>query len=162
MPFKFFHIPVGNAEIAERDLNGFVRSHRVVSVERRFVERGENSFWSLCVDYLDGTPAASDAKSSFGKPKIDYREVLSPEDFAVFAKLRDQRKRIATEEAVPVYMVFTNGQLAEIVRVKAKTKSALEQIEGVGGARVDKYGPRILEFLSSQWNEQHAPNGKPV
>ena len=80
----------------------------------------------------------------------------------MFVKLRELRKQIATAEAVPVYMVFTNGQLAEMVRMKAKTKAALEQIEGVGGARVDKYGPRILEFLSVQWTAQHAPNGKPV
>ena len=46
---------------------------------------------------------------------MDYKEILKSEDFAVFARLRDLRKEIAQAEAVPVYTVFTNEQLAQLV-----------------------------------------------
>ena len=67
-----------------------------------------------------------------GRVKVDYREVLSPEDFAVFARLRQVRKEIAQDDAVPVYTVFTNEQLAQMVQGRATTKAALEKIAGVG------------------------------
>ena len=35
--------------------------------------------------------------------RVDYREVLSPEQFALFVKLRALRQGIAKDEAVPVY-----------------------------------------------------------
>ena len=97
-----------------------------------------------------GSPAA---RNGAARGKVDYREVLSPEDFAVFARLRQVRKEIAQAEAVPVYTVFTNEQLAQMVQARATTKAALEKIAGVGDARIEKYGARVLEFLRRQWAE---------
>jgi hypothetical protein len=87
---------------------------------------------------------------------VDYRERLSPEDFTVFARLRDLRKRMAQAEAVPVYAGFTNDQLARMVQARATSKAALESIAGVGDARIEKYGPRFLDFLKISWGG-HCP-----
>ena len=48
---------------------------------------------------------------------------------------------------MPVYTIFTNEQLAQMVTEAGATKAALEKIAGVGDARVEKYGPRFLELL---------------
>jgi hypothetical protein len=48
-----------------------------------------------------------------GRPKIDYKDVLKPEEFEVFSRLRDWRKSVAEKEAVPGYTVLTNEQLAQ-------------------------------------------------
>jgi len=148
VPYRFFYVPVHFSEWAEEELNAFLHSHRVLRVERRFVEAGENSYWSFCVDYAEGGERRGPARQQAGKSKVDYREVLSPEEFEVYAKLRELRKEIAGEESVPVYMVFTNEQLAEMVRRKVASKEGLEKIEGVGPARVDKYGAKMLELLT--------------
>ena len=66
------------------------------------------------------------------KNKIDYKEVLSEQDFAVYSTLRDIRKKIADTEGVPVYTILTNEQLAEIVRRKITSKNALSAIQGIG------------------------------
>ena len=161
MAFKFFTIPIQDNGSAEAELNAFLRSHRVLAVERRWVEQGGNSFWSLCVDYLESRRADTGfGASQAGKGKVDYREVLSPQDFQVFAKLRELRKEMSQAEAVPVYMVFTNEQLAQMVQGKVRTKERLQKIEGVGESRIDKYGPRVLEFLAKQWNDQHETGGE--
>jgi hypothetical protein len=55
--------------------------------------------------------------------KVDYREVLSAQDFAVFSKLREVRKGLAEKEGVPPYTIFTNEQLAAVVRQKVTTKA---------------------------------------
>jgi superfamily II DNA helicase RecQ len=154
MAYRFFLVPTRCPEPAQAELNGFLRAHRILSVDRRWVDRGEDSFWALCVDYLEGSNAQGGMRESRGgtRTKVDYRERLNPEDFAVFARLRQLRKEIAQADAVPVYMVFTNEQLARMVQARAATKAALEEIAGVGDARIEKYGPRVLDFLRGQWD----------
>jgi hypothetical protein len=41
MAYRVFTLPVHNRGAAETELNGFLASHRVLSVDRRFVEEGE-------------------------------------------------------------------------------------------------------------------------
>jgi len=56
MALKFFTIAIREPAEAEAELNGFLRSHRTLSVDRRFVNLGENSFWAVCVDAGTGPP----------------------------------------------------------------------------------------------------------
>lgn len=119
-------------------------------------------FWSFCVDYLEPTGNPPAGRLGGGKSKVGDREVLSPEDFPVFAKLRELRKAIAQQEAVPVYTLFTNEQLAQMVQTKAASKAALERIAGVGDARTEKYGPRLLEFLAQAFQDRDEASGKSV
>ena len=110
MKYRFFNIPATAPEVAQEELNRFCAEQQVVSLDKHFVQDGERSYWALCVCYLDtqdGPPV-----STFRKGKIDYREVLSPPDFALYAKLRDLRRTISKTDNVPAYALFTNDQLA--------------------------------------------------
>jgi hypothetical protein len=52
-------IPVAeNGETCDA-LNQLTRHVRVLSIERSFVDLGLQSFWSIVVEYLEGTPEAS-------------------------------------------------------------------------------------------------------
>jgi superfamily II DNA helicase RecQ len=161
MPFKFFAIPARDPIESEAELNGFLRGRRVLSVERRLVEAGSDSFWALCVDYLD-IPSGMRVEGRQGRGRIDYREVLPPDQFAVFARLRQWRQAVAKEEAVPAYAVFTNEQLARMVRDRCGSKADLEAIAGVGDARIEKYGTRVLELLNLAWSTSDAADGRPA
>jgi hypothetical protein len=59
MQLKLFVVPIKNLGGAEAEMNGFLRGHRVLAVKKEFVADGENSFWTFCVEYLDGTAAAT-------------------------------------------------------------------------------------------------------
>jgi superfamily II DNA helicase RecQ len=144
MALKFFTIPIRDVAHGEGELNSFLSSHRVLALDRQFVNLGENSFWTICVDYLPPSSTGDAGHGGDRKGRIDYREVLPPEAFAVFAKLRDLRKQLAQSEAVPIYTIFTNEQLAEMVRRRVSTKTDLEAIAGVGDARIGKYGEQFL------------------
>ena len=147
MQLKLFVLPIKNLGAAEAEMNAFLRGHRVLAVKKEFVPDGENSFWSFCVEYLDG--AGAGALLSGGKlPKVDYKEVLKPEEFEVFSRLRDWRKAVAEQEGVPVYVVLTNEQLAQMVQKQVKSKAGLKEIEGVGDARVEKYGEALVQLLA--------------
>src|SRR5262245_55187018 len=148
MKMQFFTIPIRDPQHAAEELNRFLISHRVVHTERQFVADGANSLWSICVSYLDGEerPSAGDKRPK----KVDYRELLPEADFALFAKLRTLRKQLADQEGVPAYALFTNEQLAEIVRRRVSSLAGLADIDGVGSARVDKYGAVFLRILKEQ------------
>ena len=149
MPLKFFHIASRDSASMEAELNAFISRHRIVTIDRRFVEAGADSFWALCVDFLHGEPGSGATHGAPGRSdrKVDYKEVLTPEQFEVFAKLRELRKQIADKDAVPVYAVFTNEQLAAMVQTQADSKTKLKAIDGVGEARIEKYGEAFLALL---------------
>lgn len=108
-----------------------------------------SSFWALAVEYLDADKDGNGA-SRRGRNKVDYKELLSAEEFTTFARLRDWRKEIAGQEAVPVYTIFTNEQLAEIVRRRITTKTGLKEIDGIGEARVSKYGSDVIKIMTGE------------
>ena len=106
MQLKLCVVSIKNLGAAEAEINGFLRGHRVLAVKKEFVSDGENSFWTFCVEYLDGVGGGSAPAQLPGRPKVDYKEVLKPEEFEVFSRLRDWRKSVAEKEGVPVYAVL--------------------------------------------------------
>ena len=149
MTLRFFAIPACDPAGAETELNHLLAASRVLTIERHFVANGEASFWAVCVRIASGPgplPEALKADQA-GARRVDYREVLSEADFAVFARLRELRKSIADAEGVPPYAVFTNEHVASMVRGKVQTLEDLGRIEGVGPGRVDPYAARFLALL---------------
>jgi superfamily II DNA helicase RecQ len=151
MQIHVFTIPIHHSESPLSDLNRFLSSHRVAEIHREFVQDGPNSAWTVCVT----TDSEHSKAESPQRNRVDYREVLSEEDFAVFAKLRTLRKQIAEQEGVPPYALFTNEQLAEIVRRRIETTDALKEINGIGPARIQKYGERFLSEMRNAADGTH-------
>jgi len=143
MQLRFFTIPIHGGDEAADELNRFLGIHRILAVDRSFVQDGANSAWALCVSFelAEGRPQPGK------RGKIDYREVLNEQDFAIFAKLRSLRKELADNEGIPAYAVLTNEQLAELVQRRVQTATALREIAGIGDARIEKYGERFLRLL---------------
>ena len=135
-------------------MNRFLRSHRVLAANREFVSAGDASFWCFAVEYLDspsGTPFTA-AGGKYSKPKVDYREVLSEEEFAKFRVLRECRKALAEADAVPAYAVFLDEHLAEMSRMSELTVANLRKIGGVGEKKVEKYGEPLLKLWEEKGN----------
>lgn len=157
MEFRFFTINALDPKEGQDELNHFCACRRVVAVDRQFVMDGQTSFWSLCVTIAPGTDTLPDVltnrsgRSARGNgsasTRVDYKEVLNEEDFARFADLRKWRKQIADAKGIPLYTVFTNEQLAEIVRQRVDSLEALGEIEGIGPARLERHGEGVIERL---------------
>ena len=74
MAFKSFRIPVSHGEAFETELNTFLRTHRVLNVDRQFVACGEQSFWAFSIDYLESAGPQPATTSAGNRAKVDYRE----------------------------------------------------------------------------------------
>jgi len=70
-------------------------------------------------------------------------------DEALFDRLRDWRKGRAEEEKVPAYVVFTDLTLQAIAEVKPADTAALLRINGIGSAKLDKYGEEVLALVTA-------------
>ncbi len=158
MKIRIFTIPIHGDPSLEHELNSFLSGHRIVSVEKRFVDAGLDSAWTFCVTWTEMSE-----KAPVRKGKIDYKEVLSEQDFKMYAVLRALRKDMAEKEGVPAYALFTNEQLAEMVRQQVKSKAQLGKIKGIGSTRVEKYGDPFLKLIEAEQEKlQPVTDGVPV
>lgn len=143
----------------QQAFNSFCAAHRVLRIERQFVADGVQSFWALCVEVADGPGALPASLKQPGRGRLgsdggaakgdrpDYKQLLSEADFTVFAALRSWRKAQAEVDGVPLFAVFTNDQLAEVARRRCGSLAALADIDGVGPARVERYGEAVLQCV---------------
>ena len=165
MQFKIFHIAISGDSEAEEEMNKFLRSRRIITVHRELSRTVSGTYWCFCVEYIDQEPKPA-TSSSFPQKKgerVDYKEILSESDFAIFSKIRDLRKELAIAESIPVYTVCTNEQLAQMVVNQCTTLAAIQQIPGFGEAKVQKYGAKFLELLGTFFNNEanHETGWKP-
>lgn len=162
MPYQFFSIVLPDVGNMAEELNSFLSTHRIIDKHWETVLRDGVPYQVCRVEYVkDGRYPQdnSTSGSSFSrKPaQVDYREVLSEDDFRVFDELRKARKKLAESEKVDAFMVFTNAQLAEMVTSHADSMEALKKIKGVGDAHLTKYGNPILEALRTARTRQSPP-----
>jgi len=164
MAFKFFRVSLHDLDGATNELNQFLTSHRVDSIERQFVNQGENSYWLFCIEYHEPQQARTLAASAGTRrrERIDYRDVLNDDDFQTYLRLKELRQQIAQEESLAVYLIFTNEHLAKIAEAHVRTKEDLQKIDGIGKARVEKYGDRVLKWLHDSRGNEHEASGESV
>jgi superfamily II DNA helicase RecQ len=144
MQIRIFTVPILNTSEEEEALNRFLKGNKILEVEQSLVEKGKEAYWCFCVRYL----ARHTTEDKESKKRIDYRAVLDEVTFQRFSKLREIRKTIATADGVPVYMVFTNDELASIAQLSEITPQTIKQIKGIGAKKVEKYGQSIIENLN--------------
>jgi len=99
---RFFTIPVHGAEEAADELNRFLAEQRILGIDRQLVVDGANSVWTICVTFEPSGTRPAAAK----RGKVDFKDVLSAPEFAVFARLRALRKNMADGEGVPAYALL--------------------------------------------------------
>jgi ATP-dependent DNA helicase RecQ len=72
---------------------------------------------------------------------------LRAEDEGVFEALRGLRKRLAEQQGVPAYVVFSDATLTEMATRRPTTQAELLTITGVGQAKLERYGDEFLALI---------------
>lgn len=65
----------------------------------------------------------------------------------LFQKLRTLRKRLADEQGVPAYIVFSDQVLWDMIEFQPGTLRQLLDVPGVGPAKLERYGDDFLRAL---------------
>ena len=67
----------------------------------------------------------------------------------LFDALRAARREIAAQSGVPPYVVFHDSTLREIAASKPRNLGELAKIQGVGAAKLERYGEAMLAVVST-------------
>jgi len=148
MRYQFFTVRCADPGPDSERLNAFLAGHSILSVDRELIADGANSYWAFCIALAEsGTAVDAAGIKAQKRGSIDYREVLSPAVFAVYARLRTLRNRLAEEQSTPPFAIFTNEQLAAMAQLPSPSREALASIEGIGDKRLAQYADAFLAEL---------------
>lgn len=142
MQIKLFTIPVGDSGGALQEMNAFLRGNKILEVENQFIGNDNGACWCFCVRYIERAhPELGGEKD--GK-KVDYKKVLDETTFGKFSKLREIRKKVAADEGISAFIVFTDDELAELAKLDEITEKAMLGIKGIGEKKVERFAKYFI------------------
>ena len=77
------------------------------------------------------------------------RKTLGAPDASLFEVLRALRKRLADEQEVPPFVIFSDATLVDMTRVKPRTPAEMLRVSGVGEHKMGRYGADFLNAITS-------------
>lgn len=156
MQIQLFNIPFADDGARVQEMNNFLRTHKVLTIDKQCIVSGQDGFWSFCVTYIGDTQPVQEQKTQSSQTdKVDYQKELEPAAAAVYSQLRDIRKEMAAEYAVSTFVIFSNYELSEFAKIAVQegqqlTPQTMMKVRGVGKQKVSKYG----QILADRYNNQ--------
>jgi superfamily II DNA helicase RecQ len=134
MQIRLFTIPVGDSGNILVEMNRFLRSHKILEARENFIGGEHGACWCFSIRYMEQQFSPSNEQ----KTMVDYKEVLDESTFQRFSKLREIRKKAATEEGLPAFAIFTDEELAGLAGLKTITRKEMLSIKE---RNQNPYGP---------------------
>ncbi len=103
-----------------------------------------------------GTANAS-IPGTFGPSRSPKKAAPTPEQEALFERLRALRKRIADATEVPPYVVFSDATLRDMCALMPTTEAELLEVKGVGAVKLERYGREFLTAIQDASGESARP-----
>ena len=85
---------------------------------------------------------------SSGHGKVALADGVPENRKALFADLRELRRRIAQEQNLPAYLIFHDATLVDIAQAMPDTLSQLGRIPGIGQSKLSRYGLELLACVA--------------
>ena len=150
MQIKTFIIPCVGAEATEAELNKFLRSQRILVVDRHFSE--SIGGWAVMVQYQDGEATRSSAFET--KDAKDYSKELSPPEYERFILLKKARTELSKANNCPAYLILTNEEIAQLSKFEKITLDLLKAgVQGIPQRRLNDHGQAIIQLLDKYKKE---------
>jgi ATP-dependent DNA helicase RecQ len=67
----------------------------------------------------------------------------------LFDALREARRKLAAQLGVPPYVIFHDSTLRELAEKKPRNLRELAEVQGVGAAKLQRFGETILDVLAT-------------
>ncbi len=130
------------------EVREFIKDKEVISVTDYHFVKNDVPYITFVFRYFPHR-AEIEAKAPT-KEKRDqdeeWKKLLTESDMGLFNILRDWRSQRCKKDGVPPYILFTNQQLAMIVKKRPQSISELTQIDGIGKGKAQKYGEEVLSI----------------
>lgn len=129
----------------ESELSEFQSGKDVIEVSEHFLVHEKTPTLLLVVRYRElpyGGRSSSDAS------RKDWRAELDEQAKRIYDELRLWRGRTAKREGMPPYLILNNRELAELATKKPTTVTQLQEINGIGEAKSNRWGEEMLAVLA--------------
>lgn len=152
----------------DSELRAFIEDpdtpREVIDVSEHFFSHGRRPTWALLVSYRDVPRPGTSQRQT---PRKDYRADLDEPAKELFDELRGWRAKACKRDGLPPYLICTNRQMADVARSRPDSPAKLHEINGLGDAKVSRWGEEILAVVRATEEPQtakEAPAGeeKPV
>ena len=120
-----------------------------LAAKSRAVLRGEEQIMlrRFKMETKRETRRETNRKKTRGSASFDPADGLDMQAAALFDALRTWRLAAAREHSVPAYVIFHDGTLKDIARLRPTSHAALAAIPGVGAKKLEAYGEDIVALV---------------
>jgi ATP-dependent DNA helicase RecQ len=148
-PFMVFSDDVLK-NIAEAEPDSPEALLEVRGVTQRLLDQYGAPLMNLLQGHAGGATLAPEARS---RPAPRAKAVLddpTPEQAALYGRLKQLRNALARELNQPAYCVFADRTLIELAREAPQTEDEMLAISGIGPAKLEKFGEAFLRVLRGE------------
>ena len=93
-------------------------------------------------------------------PPVAESTQVSEQEQGLFQALRAVRKRLADDDGVPPFVIFSDATLREMARMAPRNRSEMLNVSGVGQVKFAKYGEAFLAVTRTGNREPGTGNGE--
>ncbi len=94
-------------------------------------------------------PKEKEKKEKIPKAKAGRYMQIQDGKQGIFKELRKLRSRLAREQSVPAYMIFSDATLIDMSNKEPKTLVDLMEVSGIGQVKCDKYGKECIAAIKA-------------
>jgi len=87
------------------------------------------------------------------QPQVSYEETA--ENTGLYGRLKEVRKRIADEENVAPFVIFSNATLHDICRKIPVNEPQMLSVSGVGNYKLERYGEEFISAIKEYITQNH-------
>ena len=124
-------------------------------VDKGLLEKGSGQYPTLVLSEIGRTFLKERASLSLVRAKANDEMQssasgeVSEYDRPLFDKLRDLRRRMATERNVPPYVIFGDTTLQQMAHFIPQSIKSLSKISGVGTVKLEELGEEFLSLITA-------------
>jgi len=171
---NYFHskvkeVLIENLEKADLEIDNAALRKQINATAKNLAEENELKLacFAACKEgfqvkkLLDTRAKAVIDKKVSASKKPKAKEVLSPDSIPhpeLYALLRSWRYEKAMELGIPVYMIFSQKALIEMVNYLPVESAALKLINGLGSKKIASFGADIIQMIQHYCNENDIEN----
>ena len=124
----------------DQPLREFLATREVLAIREHFFVCNHVPYMAVVVTYAleSPTPTSAPRDAARGRRGTDWR--AQDADLLLLDALRDWRAERSRRDGVAPYMVCTNLQLVAMIKARPQSLSKLGTIDGIGKAKLEKYG----------------------
>lgn len=127
----------------EAVLNDYLERYDIIDLNTQLILSDIN-YWSVFINYEE-----KQLRPATNNTNVNSKDELSEEEAIIYNKLKNWRAEKARESQLPPYIIFHNAHLVSIAKHKPSNYEDLENVKGLGKAKIEKFGAEIIEVLEN-------------